>query len=409
MLLGLIRLEIYLHRLLTNCSPATVPHCNTGRSVTHPINLSAELVRAATMGVSAHQKQKRPFEWRQQPPSELVFANQTGAIVQCGVALELAKSIAKAELAANSKPTTTTTTMADTNNNGEHELPEQHQHSPFGGSGGFQSSSPGYLATNQRLPTDIQIRWEKENGDEVEHMLYAQQSADVNGEPAAGANSNNLQNRPLRFQRASDGALVFEPFKPADFRPDVHATTYRCSASSSTKGASVVSGDMRARALLTSPASQLQVEVLDQLVVEGGSVAFRCQIPSHAQDYLQVLDWIELPGELVHSFPSTTLKNADHLFHPSRDLAEQKQQQQQHVQHKRQQQTFNGDHKSQPQNKSMSKYFVAPKSGDLHIVNVDSSLNYRSFKCRCKNKLTGELVSSINKGKLIVSGEFCCK
>lgn len=338
-----------------------------------------------------------------------MFANQTGAIVQCGVALELARGIAKADLSAANKPTTA-------GDNGDHQQRSSSSgfHQMFPSS---SSSSSGYLGASVSLNQpnlahsrlgDIQIRWEKENGDEAEQTLYANGNSAEIDQNNANTNANGANaNKPLRFQRPSDGALVFEPFRPADFRPDVHATTYRCVASLPAKGASLVSRDMRVRALLVSQASQLQVEVLDQLVVEGASATFKCQIPLHAQDYLQVLDWVEFPGEQVHNFQSSTLDNANnHLFHPTSannvgSTILQKQ-------HKRQQLINTGEQISAQNNsnKSSSKYFVAPKSGDLHIINVDASLNYRSFKCRCKNKLTGELIGSINKGKLIVSGEL---
>lgn len=349
-----------------------------------------------------------------------MFSNETGAVAQCGVAIELAKSIALAE--ANKQTTNPAT------------------------SSGGQQFGGGQLAngasSSLKSALDIQVRWERsETGEQVEQVVYGTSSASLNG----GDNNNEIngnfkqQKPPLRFIRNSDKALVFEPFKGQDFRPDVHATTYRCVAFSKSRGASIVSRDMRVRATLpalststltnqaqligqitsgatnqlSSPSATLnspnnanqfiQLEVLDELVVEGNSALLKCLIPSYAQEYLQVVDWIEYPSENLLSFQSTTLANANHLFaHPASKI------QQKHNVHRRQQQQSQEQQQQlvSTNKTSIGRYFVSPKSGDLHIVNVDISLSNRYYKCRCKNKLTGELITSTNKGKLIVSGKF---
>lgn len=348
-----------------------------------------------------------------------MFSNETGAVAQCGVAIELAKSIALAE--------TKQTTNSATSSGG--------QQFGVGGGGGYLASG---ASSSFRSALDIQVRWERsETGEQIEQVVYGTSSAGSSngGDNNSEINSNLKQQKPpLRFIRNSDKALVFEPFKGQDFRPDVHATTYRCVAFSQTRGASIVSRDMRVRATLpalststltnqaqligqitsgqqqqpSSPsATQLtnanqfiQLEVLDELVVEGNSALLKCLIPSYAQEYLQVVDWIEYPSETLLSFQSTTLANANHLFaHPSLKI------QQKHNVHRRQQQ----QHQQQlvlTNKTSVGRYFVSPKSGDLHIINVDISLSNRYYKCRCKNKLTGEFITSTNRGKLIVSGKF---
>ena len=141
---------------------------------------------------------------------------------------------------------------------------------------------------------------------------------------------------------------------------------------------------MRVRAVVVGPASQLQIEVLDELVLEGNSALFRCHIPAFASAFVQLVDWLELPTEAAFTVQSTSL--AGSIFAGPATPS--------HLRRR------TGDSN---QTSAGERYFVDPKTGDLHIVDVDASLNYRSYKCRCKNKLTGELVSSINKGKLIVS------
>lgn len=328
---------------------------------------------------------------KQQPPNELVFSNQTGAIVQCGIAIELARNIHRVELQsihhksnqAHSQPELGSATVAASDNQ---KLRAKQL---------FHHQQTSQLANLFRL-YEIQIRWEKENGDEIEPTTYApgnQVSLASSGADSSPDGLLKSNSKPLRFVRPSDGALVFEPFRAGDFRPEIHATTYRCHASSSTKGASLISRDMHVKAFTMQPTNEFlnQISVLDEMVLDGNSAVFRCSIPMAAQDYLQVLDWFEYPSELQLSYQSTTLNNLRQQLGHSPSPAER---------------NASDQANNVAANSSLlARYFVAPKTGDLHILNVDLSLHSRQYKCRCKNKLTGEIISSVNRGKLIVSGK----
>lgn len=338
-------------------------------------------------------------EQQQQPPSELLFSNQSGAVAQCGAALELAQSIAKAE-----RQLANRLAAQASGQNGRHPQPQ----SPASASSLIQKY-------------DIRIRWEKVDSpeQELEQATYGSSSAAA---AAASSSGGNQRGPLLRFVRKStDQALVFEPFRPIDLRPDIHSAGYRCVASSSPMGASVISRDMRVRAIVGGPTSALaaptnqpaqswysaapiqpnSIEVLDELVVEGNSAMFRCQVPNSAQDYLEVLDWIETPGEQTFTYQSTTLASANLLFRPFSTSTSTPTSA-----------SILGSSNSSTASTAPLisanhfKYFVAPKSGELHILNVYPSLNHRHYRCRCKNRLTGEVISSSNKGKLIVSGKF---
>lgn len=370
---------------------------------------------------SSVQQRRRQQQQRQleEPPNELIFSNETGAIAQCGVAIELARSIAKAE----AKQASTSSSSSSTSSSGSSLF-------QAGTSRSSNSEQLGLLTSSLlRNSLEIQVRWERsETGEEIEQVVYGQQQTsggnqalDNNISSETNNNFSFKQRPPIRFIRSSDKALVFEPFKAQDFRPDIHSTTYRCVASSQSRGASIVSRDMRVKAIFPAAnqaanpiigqqlppnsigghSAYIQLEVLDELVVEGMSALLKCSIPSFAQEYLQVVDWIEYPSETLLSFQSTTLANANHFFiHPT---ASRQQQQEQHNVHRRQQQQSS---ETLLINKTSGRYFVSPKSGDLHIINVDTSFNSRYYKCRCKNKLTGEFITSANKGKLIVSGKL---
>lgn len=267
-------------------------------------------------------------------------------MVTCGVAGELARSIARAEhqlLRAGEQVRT-------------------HDHVP--------AAAAAATATTHNQ-NDIDVRWiRSDTNEDVELSAYASQDSSSGG---------GEQRALLRYVRASDGALVFEPFRAHHFRADVHAATYKCVASTRSRQASAMSRDMRVRAIVSSTQQQQQalqaqgvpIEVQDELVVSGNSAVFSCRIPAHAAHFVKLVDWLEWPGDQAYGVDEA---------------------------HTVQQQRETNNNSS-----SATRYFVAPQSGDLHIVHTDMSLNYRTYRCRCRNELTGELVVSATRGKLIVT------
>lgn len=354
------------------------------------------------------QQQQQQEQHQAENPNEFVFTNQTGFVLHCPMARELARIIERADREAAA---TTQSQQQSSNNNKQNSLAirvssKQSQH---------QMEELGGISANRLIEQlddgGIRIHWEKwdSSGEAIESIVYATQNGGVNSqqEPpmshhflssssssgsgassTAGAANSAPTGALLRHVRASDGALVFEPFKQSDFRPEVHVSSYRCVASTKSRSASLMSNEFRIRALLSdgsspalAPGSGPQLpEVMDAIVIVGGGAQFKCQLPDYEQSQYQVLDWIEYPGEEVLSFETTTKQHASILFKSTTTTT--------------------------TANSNNMRYFVSPKNGDLHILNVDLSLNYRSFKCRVKNKLTGDILVSPNRAKLVVTGEF---
>ena len=386
---------------------------------------------------------RRRLSVGEQPPSELVFSNQTGAVAFCGVARELALGVARAE---------------------RQQL--RQQQSPAAARQSFYGSGGG--GPSEQRPSGaakIRIHWERDTGEPVEQVVYATSNSLGAGLPG-GQSTTSLDlaelatgtqpqfsaerhallhhhagagGRPLRWVRPVDGALVFEPFRGHEYRPDVHAATYRCVASLAAEPqppggqpaatptqemraggpATLVSGEMRVRAVVlqqsqssgqsqgllqtqhgqqTSAGGSLgnQLEVLDELVLEGNLATFRCHIPSHLSAYVQPVDWVEYPGELVHTVQSTSLEGP--LLSASSQTANSS--------------TsasasafafgpaFLGPNESDKKNRP----FVHPKTRQLHVANAhQAGPVLRSYRCRCRNRLTGELLLSSQAGRLVVS------
>lgn len=431
--------------------------------------------------------------------NELLFSNQSGLVLHCPIGRDLARAIEKADRAVVQLATAAAaaSTASASGSSGQFVHGQHQQAASIASSSSFNLGGQQQSQQQSNLfqpAADIQIQWEKsDTGEQLEPILYSQPTTTFHSptyhnqqqqqitasflysnqqntlnerdsssvQPASPENSARI----LR-QIRPDGALIIEPFRAQDFRPDVHQTSYRCIASSPARGgASLTSRDYRVRATIpifthaasgsvAGPAATGQQqqttnqgglgpvvgpEVMDELVIEGNDAQFKCQIPttnnqlfmngpksqtsgpsmqyqashqlqgggphiqsSHlfqqqptaslSEDLYQVLDWIEYPSETIYSVQSTTLNYATKLW-PSKgsplssnNKLSQLQQQQQLI--------------------DALRYFVAPQTGDLHILNVDSTLNYRSFRCRVKNRLTGEIYASQYKAKLIVTGKF---
>lgn len=266
--------------------------------------------------------------------NELAFSNQTGVVIPCAVARELRRLMASADLVAARRQRTQVN------------------------------------VTPTFTQPDVRIRWLKESGEDLELSVYS--APDVHARPTDQPANNGA--RLIRFVRPSDGALVFEPFRATDFRPEVHLATYRCIASSPSRGASLLGAEVRVRAEPT-PLATAQIEVLDEMVLEGNSAQFKCHMTGRAREQFFVLDWLETTAngvEILHTFQSTSqafLQQAS-------------------------------------QNGSISRHFFLDKNtGDLHIIGVDLSLNYHTFRCRCKSRLSSELLVVSNRGQLVVTGE----
>lgn len=101
-------------------------------------------------------------------------------------------------------------------------------------------------------------------------------------------------------------------------------------------------------------------------------------MPNQLKEQLQVLSWLEEPGSRSHSVPSTSYNQFDSFSIPSSHLES----------------IING-----------SQYLTLP-TGELYINQVDFTTAKRRFRCKARNKLTGETITSVTAGKLIITGKL---
>lgn len=121
-----------------------------------------------------------------------------------------------------------------------------------------------------------------------------------------------------------------------------------------------------------------QIEVPDEYVVLKSTAVFRCQVPNQLKEHLQVLSWLEEPGSHSYSVPSHSYAQYGSFSVPASHLEA----------------LING-----------SQYLTLP-SGELYINRVDFNTAKKRFRCKVKNRLTGETITSVTAGKLIITGEF---
>ncbi|KZR96729.1 Down Syndrome cell adhesion molecule protein 1, partial [Daphnia magna] len=82
--------------------------------------------------------------------------------------------------------------------------------------------------------------------------------------------------------------LTLHTFRPEQFRPDVHAATYRCLAANFI--GRILSTPVRVRAVILPP---FEVTVENPRVRRGSTAVFRCSVPDSVRDYVTVTSWIQ--------------------------------------------------------------------------------------------------------------------
>uniref|UniRef100_T1JAL8 Down syndrome cell adhesion molecule-like protein Dscam2 n=1 Tax=Strigamia maritima TaxID=126957 RepID=T1JAL8_STRMM len=157
----------------------------------------------------------------------------------------------------------------------------------------------------------------------------------------------------LRIRRVlANGTLVFPQFGAEEYRQDVHAAVYKCTASNSV--GTIVSRDVWVRAVVMQ---LYEVQVYDEFVITGNTGVLRCHIPSFVTDYVSVTSWFH--DGVYGVAPGMAIENGH-------------------------------------------KFTILP-TGELHIKDVSMNDGLTSFKCRTYHRLTKETRSSSTSGRLIVT------
>ncbi|XP_071040308.1 cell adhesion molecule Dscam1 isoform X2 [Parasteatoda tepidariorum] len=103
-----------------------------------------------------------------------------------------------------------------------------------------------------------------------------------------------LQDIPgLRHVRR-DGALIFSPFTPDEYRPDIHAAVYSCIATNNF--GSVASRDVHVRAVVNQ---RYEIHLNDEFVLKDNMGLLQCTPPSFVKDYVRITSWERVDGFLI--------------------------------------------------------------------------------------------------------------
>ncbi|CAB0004435.1 unnamed protein product [Nesidiocoris tenuis] len=137
-----------------------------------------------------------------------------------------------------------------------------------------------------------------------------------------------------------NGSLYFPPFKPEEFRPDVHLTTYRCFASNS--AGKLLSLDMTVKAVMVEN-YQVEATVAGGPLFVGDTAVLRCKVPQHLEGIITVTAW--LIDESYNVYPTT---------------------------------------------EGEGKYVMPSWNGDLHILNLSLSDTRKKYSCRTLHRLSGK-------------------
>ncbi|CAM1303024.1 Uncharacterised protein g3441 [Pycnogonum litorale] len=151
----------------------------------------------------------------------------------------------------------------------------------------------------------------------------------------------------------NNGSIVLAPFAADQYRQDVHATVYRCSASN-THGR-IISSPVVVRATTKQQEQQLQAQVYDEYVIRDNTAVLRCHIPTFLKEDLQVSSWVREDNLVIRR-------------QPERD----------------------------------SKLTLA-EDGKLYVSSVKKADGGINYWCRVRHKLTNQTFLSTTCGKIVVT------
>uniref|UniRef100_T1IV47 Down syndrome cell adhesion molecule-like protein Dscam2 n=1 Tax=Strigamia maritima TaxID=126957 RepID=T1IV47_STRMM len=163
--------------------------------------------------------------------------------------------------------------------------------------------------------------------------------------------SSPVTHVPRLRQISSDGTLLFPSFGIDDYRQDVHGVSYRCAATN-TLG-TIVSTEIKVRGVVNQA---FDVHVYDVYAMKGNTAVMRCHIPKFLHSFVNVTAWIK---DSVVSITSSDVK-------------------------------------------ATSKYHLVP-TGELIIRDIDANDALTTYRCQVYHRLTGEVKTNSNPGRLIVS------
>ncbi|CAM1303010.1 Uncharacterised protein g3435 [Pycnogonum litorale] len=152
-----------------------------------------------------------------------------------------------------------------------------------------------------------------------------------------------------------NGTLMFMEFTPEQYIQEVHATTYRCSASNI--HGMIISPPVSVRAVIKPQQQRIQAQVYDEYVIKDNTAVLRCHIPTFFKDDLKVTAWIREDNYIIE------------------------------------------------QHQTDNEYYTVTNTGNLHIRHAGASPSTIKFGywCQVKNMLTGDTFLSQSSGKVILT------
>ncbi|XP_026321143.1 Down syndrome cell adhesion molecule-like protein Dscam2 isoform X3 [Hyposmocoma kahamanoa] len=147
----------------------------------------------------------------------------------------------------------------------------------------------------------------------------------------------------------ANGSLELMPFPAERYRHDVHSTTYRCRLRLSS-GFVVLSRSIHVHAALNIP---WDVHVPDEYVISGNAAILRCIVPVHCLDRIDSTDWLTDEDVSVFNYLGSKYQRLD--------------------------------------------------DGSLYIMTVRANDAHSRFRCRVKDRVTGNVYSSQYFGHIIVT------
>ncbi|KAG1696516.1 Down syndrome cell adhesion molecule-like protein Dscam2 [Nymphon striatum] len=151
----------------------------------------------------------------------------------------------------------------------------------------------------------------------------------------------------------NNGSMVLAPFSADQYRQEVHASVYKCTASNI--HGRIVSSPVSIRAAIRQQQQQLQAQVYDVYVMRDNTAVLTCHIPTFLKDDLEVTSWVREDNFVIRK-------------QPTRD----------------------------------PKYALA-EDGKLYVSGVTSQDGGMNYWCRVHHKLSNETILSSTAGNIVIT------
>ncbi|KAG1670051.1 Down syndrome cell adhesion molecule-like protein Dscam2 [Nymphon striatum] len=182
----------------------------------------------------------------------------------------------------------------------------------------------------------------------------------------------------------NNGSMVLAPFSADQYRQEVHASVYKCTASNI--HGRIVSSPVSIRAAIRQQQQQLQAQVYDVYVMRDNTAVLTCHIPTFLKDDLEVTSWVREDNFVIRKQPTRGLAILMGVYGIDSQRFEQ-----------------NAAPKGQHIPIHRDPKYALAEDGKLYVSGVTSQDGGMNYWCRVHHKLSNETILSSTAGNIVIT------